>query len=182
MEPTTNANDEPEPNGKCLSWCNVNKKAWKGKCKLDNCNGCDECAGKFVYAAVRVSYILHWTSIKSLLRASNTYLGGLCIYEKYPNHQTFIWMLTAFPTFAFLFTDLSESAKTTESASDSSGKCLARCGTNKKAWDVKCTWENICDACSDCDGKCFCLYPVVYKLSPPDDCWVLTSYVNAQLT
>ena len=58
--------------------------------------------------------------------------------------------------------DLPAPAVTTKSESDTSsetsGKCLGYCATNKKMWAMKCNWKNRCDACSDCAGGYFPCY------------------------
>ena len=44
--PAIDVGDEPEVGAKCFTWCHVNKKAWKAKCKFGDCKGCVECNGR----------------------------------------------------------------------------------------------------------------------------------------
>ena len=56
--PAIDVGDEPEVGAKCFTWCHVNKKAWKAKCKFGDCKGCVECSGTFFsYDTEQVIYI-----------------------------------------------------------------------------------------------------------------------------
>lgn len=36
----------------------------------------------------------------------------------------------------------------------SNPECQGWCARHKQTWASKCTWKNVCDGCSDCEGSC----------------------------